>query len=395
MSITHILILGGYGNFGKKIAETLSTFFEGKLTLAGRSHQKASLMCDALQSGSKSNLQPLAIDINSDEFEPQLVRLAPDLVIHTSGPFQQQDYRVPLACIQAGSHYIDLADDRRYVCDIGSLNELAEQHSVLVVSGASSVPGLSSVVVDHYLNEFSSLREIDFAIAPGNRAERGFATVKAILSYTGHAIKVWEQGNWQDVVGWMDTRRRDFGGPVGRRLVANVDIPDLELFPVRYADRDAEKGVERVRFQAGLELPFLHHAMGVMAWMAKMRLVPDWSHLARSIFRVSEWFIRFGTADGAMQVSLIGSGAYGKPKTLHWTLYAPSSNGMGVGPYIPTLSAIILTEKLIRGEMDIRGAYPCLGLYSLAEFEEWAARWGIYCEVVHQADGLTPGRGGA
>lgn len=376
MSINHVLILGGYGNFGKKIAETLSEFFTGKLTLAGRSFDKAQQMCKVLQSqGARASLHPLSIDINEEAFATRLAELAPDLVIHTSGPFQQQDYRVPLACIKAGSHYIDLADDRRFVCDITSLNEMAEQHSVLVVSGASSVPGLSSVVVDHFLPGFSSLDEIDFAIAPGNKAERGYATVKAILSYTGHHIKVRVARQWVYAYGWMDSRYRDFGGVVGRRLVANVDIPDLELFPERY------KGVDTVRFQAGLELPFLHHTMEIMAWLAKIRVVADWSVFARLIVKMSEWFIGFGTDTGAMQIRLKGLDVNERQKDLRWTLYAEQ----GVGPYIPTLSAIILTKKLMEGAIELRGAHPCLGLYSLSEFEEWAEKWGIY----HQLDGLT------
>ncbi|MNY77512.1 hypothetical protein D3C86_2174420 [compost metagenome] len=60
-----------------------------------------------------------------------------------------------------------------------------------------------------------------------------------------------------------------------------------------------------------------------------------------------------------------------------WTLYAEH----GIGPYIPTLSAIILTGKLLRCELAERGAMPCLGLFSLAEFDAEAAPLGIYHKV--------------
>jgi short subunit dehydrogenase-like uncharacterized protein len=44
--------------------------------------------------------------------------LGAELVIHTAGPFQGQDYGVVAAAVAAaGAHYIDLADGRRFVCD--------------------------------------------------------------------------------------------------------------------------------------------------------------------------------------------------------------------------------------------------------------------------------------
>ena len=50
-----------------------------------------------------------------------MAALRPGLVIHTVGPFQQQDFAVAQAAIAAGAHYCDLADARRFVCGIGAL----------------------------------------------------------------------------------------------------------------------------------------------------------------------------------------------------------------------------------------------------------------------------------
>ncbi|BFM15466.1 saccharopine dehydrogenase NADP-binding domain-containing protein [Maricurvus nonylphenolicus] len=364
-----MLILGGYGNFGKRIAESLSASQGITVIIAGRNLQKAQALCTQLaEKGVSAMLEPSQIDIGSANFEVELERLSPDLVIHTSGPFQGQTYRVPEACIAVGSHYIDLADDRRFVCDIQALNAKALERKVLLVSGASSVPGLSSVVIDHFLEHFSSLEEIDFAIAPGNRAERGEATVKGILSYTGHPFPVLHQGQWVDRYGWMSPRKLCFGDVVGSRWLANVDIPDLELFPKRYPSANT------VRFQAGLELSLLHLGMVFMALWAKLGLVKDWSRFTRVIIISSEIFKRWGTDVGGMKVMLSGRDKNNQPKRIHWLLCAEH----GVGPYIPTLSAIILAKKLIVGSIDQLGAMPCLGLFTLEEFDQEAKQLGIY-----------------
>ena len=209
----NIVILGGYGNFGKRIAESLLDIKGIALLIAGRSIDKACALCDKwAKSSPGSLLKPIVLDINASHFEEDLRALSPFIVIHTGGPFQGQDYRVPQACINVGTHYIDLADDRRFVCDITQLHQAAKDKGVLVVSGASSVPGLSSTVIDHYLPRFQTLETIDFAISPGNKAERGEATIRAILSYTGHPFKILRDKRWVNVYGWGESRKRDFQG---------------------------------------------------------------------------------------------------------------------------------------------------------------------------------------
>ncbi|NRB42202.1 MAG: saccharopine dehydrogenase NADP-binding domain-containing protein [Pseudomonadales bacterium] len=367
-----VLILGGYGNFGKRIAESLSVDSDLHLLIAGRHGPKAERLCAELRSSFSSNVYtPVVMDITAADFAVQLKALAVDLVVHTSGPFQGQDHRVPLACIAAGAHYIDLADDRDFVCGIAALNAAAVEAGVMVVSGASSVPGLSSCVVAHFQTQFSQLDSIDVAIAPGNKAERGEATVRGILSYTGHGFKSWQQGHWVDVYGWMSPQRMDFKRRIGKRWLANVDVPDLQLFPAYFS------GVQRVTFQAGLELPFLHLTMVAMGWLAKRKLVRNWAALTPLIMAASRFFDRFGSADGAMQVSLQGRDGKGKAKTLLWRLYAYD----GVGPYIPTISAVILANQLIRGEDFEAGARACMCLYSLDEFDEYAKALNLVHET--------------
>lgn len=373
MGVVRVVVLGGYGNFGKRIVELLAQLEGLQILVAGRSLQRARDYCQELASQSVcARTKPACIDIFAIDFEGQLAELQPDLVIHTSGPFQGQDYRVAEACIAVGSHYIDLADDRRYVCDITTLNTKARERGVLLVSGASTVPGLSSVVIDKLASQFKTLESIDFAIAPGNKAERGEATVRAILSYTGHPMPVWVDGRWQQCFGWMSVRRWHFGNIAGNRWLANVDVPDLELFASRY------RGIKTVKFQAGLEMSLLHLAMVAMAALVRIKLVRNWAPLAGPIFRLSNVMKAFGTDIGGMRICLRGMDCHGKPQTVDWVLTAEN----GVGPYIPTFSALILARKLIAGSLPKAGAMPCLGLYSLDEFDKLAASYGIYHHTV-------------
>jgi saccharopine dehydrogenase-like NADP-dependent oxidoreductase len=93
---------------------------------------------------------------------------APAVVINTCGPFGPDSMRLAEQCIRAGTHYVDLADSRlgltfatstdivvvttrAFVEGIAALDAAARQARVLVASGASSVPALSSAVVGRSL----------------------------------------------------------------------------------------------------------------------------------------------------------------------------------------------------------------------------------------------------
>jgi hypothetical protein len=166
----------------------------------------------------------------------------------------------------------------------------------------------------------------------------------------------------------MSPRRLDFGDVIGKRWLANVNIPDLELFPERY------QPVHTVHFQAGLELGILHWGMVLMALLSKIGLIKDWSVYTKQIFQASERFKGMGSDIGGMQINLSGLDKNQQPKQIKWILCAVN----GVGPYIPTLPAIILAKKFISGGMAATGAMPCLGMYTLEEFDKEAGLLGIY-----------------
>jgi len=155
-----VLVLGGYGTFGERICRTLSADSTIRVIVAGRDGARASRLAVRLQEGYPGcGAEYLACDAGHSRLGWLLAMQRIDAVINTAGPFQGQDYRVARACISAGSHYIDLADARDYVCGFTALDSMAREHGVLAITGASSVPALSAAVVDVLSSgEFCSAR---------------------------------------------------------------------------------------------------------------------------------------------------------------------------------------------------------------------------------------------
>ena len=88
---------------------------------------------------------------------------------------------------------------------------------VAVISGASSVPALSSAAADQLERGLRHLQSIDIGISPGNKTERGLSTVRAILSYCGQALPT---GAGPRAYGWLGRWSHRYPAPVGRRWLS-------------------------------------------------------------------------------------------------------------------------------------------------------------------------------
>lgn len=362
-----ILILGGYGTFGAQIARELARDGAIELVIGGRDESRARAFVSQL--GSEARHRAIAIDTESDDFRGQLASAAPHLVIHTSGPFQGQDYGVAEACISMGCHYIDLADGREFVGGIGSLDEAARRADVSVVSGASTVPGLSSVVVDELLGPDERPETVDSGITLAHRTPLGPAMVASVMSYCGRPFRRLEQGSWLTRHGWQDIRCLSHPD-LGPRLWASCDVPDLDLFPSQWPM------LATARFHAAMELRPLQLAVWLGAWFQRWRLV-YWPRHAGLLVRLTGLLDRFGTSDGGMFVNCTGRHASGATFARSWWLTARS----GDGPFIPCTPSIILARQLAAGRGPAAGAGPCMRLFRLADFDatvgERAIHWAI------------------
>lgn len=343
-----VLILGGYGNFGKRISRAL---VKGQvpIIIVGRDHAKA----EALATELGALAQPAVFDVNQD-LAAQLDRLQPCIVLNTCGPFQTADYRVAETCIAKGVHYIDLADARAFVTGITQLDAAAKVKGISVVSGASTVPGLSSAVLEQFKHEFTSIDSLRFGISPGQKAERGLATTQGILTYVGKPLAPF--AGHVRAYGWQDIHRQKYPG-LGKRWMANCEIPDLDVLPAHY-------GIHSIRFSAGLELAPMHLGLWVLSWLVRLGLPLNLPRHAATLLAASNWFDRFGSADGGMHVIIKGAAPDGSSHTRQWFIIARD----GFGPYIPTIPAIVLAKKIAAGMALKPGAYPCVAQVSLPEY---------------------------
>jgi saccharopine dehydrogenase-like NADP-dependent oxidoreductase len=348
------LVLGGYGFFGTRICRSLAIEPKIRLLVGGRDGSKAGALAAAL--GLEAD-RGIAIDAHDPLLPDRLSRLGVDTLIHTVGPFQGQNYAVARAAILAGANYLDLADGRDFVAGIEELDAPAKARNVLVTSGASSLPALSSAVVDRYRGRFERIESIRHGIGSGARAP-GLATMKGVFGYVGKPFQRLESGSWVTRHGWQDTKLYRFPAPVNRRLLGSCDVPDLALFPSRY------QGVKTVTFHAGFASAPGHLAVWLASVFVRLGIVASVVPLAPALHLLSKWLEPVTSDRGAMFVSIEGVGPDGADLRLTWHLLASRNHG----PYIPCGASIALAKALATGERLPKGAMPCMGLVSVEQY---------------------------
>jgi saccharopine dehydrogenase-like NADP-dependent oxidoreductase len=353
-----VIVVGASGVFGRRLVEQLVACGVSSLVLAGR-------RVDTLKA-LKLAIAPLAEVLVLDRLKPEpdgLIRCRGGVLIDAAGPFQNSGMQLIEACIAAGVNYIDLADARDFVTRVPSLDAQAKAAGVFVISGASTTPALSHAVIEHFTEGWQSIHSIFVGITPGNRAPRGEAVVRAILSYAGAPFTMFANGGWREVTGWSGNERRAIPG-IGSRNFVHCETPDQDLLVQRFQPKASAV------FKAGLELGIMHHGLRVLAWLRSIRVLNNLVTLTPALLIAANVLKIFGTDKGGMLVEVKGKDATGKPSIAVWSLLAEQ----GVGPNVPGMPALALVLK--RDKLK-PGARAAAGEVALAEVLPHFARLGI------------------
>jgi short subunit dehydrogenase-like uncharacterized protein len=362
-----VLLLGGYGTFGRRMAPRLvGAGFE--VLVAGRSRSKAEAYC-----AGRPGLRPLALDRDRG-LEAALAEHRPFALVDAAGPFQGAGYETARAAIAAGCHYLDIADARDFVRGMETLDAEAKAAGVAVIAGASSLPALSGAAARRLAEGMDAVRAVDVALSATSRGTSGSSVTRAILSYLGQEIALRRGGRAATAYGWQELERRDFevagAPPLRGRLVALSDVPDLALLPDRLPGRPS------VTFRAGTDIALHNLGLWLLSWPVRWRWIASILPWTGLLARLQLWTGWAGSRRSAMAVRLFGT-AGGRRVERRWTLIADKDDG----PEIPSLAVPILLAKAAAGALA-PGARDAGALLTLDDYAADLAGLAAVQEIV-------------
>ncbi|MFN8411007.1 MAG: DUF4166 domain-containing protein [Anaerolineales bacterium] len=366
-----ILILGGYGTFGGRLAHLLANDERLTLVIAGRSKQKADAFCRQLPAGAQRI--PLVFDRNGD-VEAQVRDIRPNLVVDASGPFQaygKNPYQVITACIANGVDYMDLADGSEFVKGVSQFDQQAKFQNIFVLSGVSSFPVLTAAVVRRLSKGLAKIHTIKGGIAPSPFAGVGLNVIRAITIYAGKHLSLIRNGKPSYGHALTETMRYTIAPPgylpLKNTLFSLVDVPDLRVLPDLWTD------LNTIWMGAGPVPEILHRMLIGLSWLVRIRLLPSLLPFA-SLFYFVINVLRWGEHRGGMFVVVNGIDNDGKEIERSWHLLAEGNDG----PFIPSMAVEALVKRSLSGKRPATGSRPATGDLELEDYENIFKNRTIY-----------------
>jgi len=365
-----ILILGGYGTFGGRLAQLLADEPRVTLVIAGRSEAKARAFCTDIDASAQ--LLVAAFDRDGD-VDKQLAALAPDIVVDASGPFQvySDPYKVVRACLALGINYLDLADGSDFVDGIAQFDAEAKARNLFILSGVSSFPVLTAAVIRRLARGIARLDTVSAGIAPSPYAGVGLNVIRAIASYAGQPVTIAGSAPRHPLT---DVRYYTVAPPgcVPLRPVrfSLVDVPDLRVLPKLWPS------LRSVWVGAGPVPEILHRALNALAWTVRLKLLPSLLPFVPLMYRAIN-VLRWGEHRGGMFVAVEGVDAHEQPISRSWHMLAEA----GDGPLIPSMAAEALIRHCLADRAPAAGARAATGDLELSDYEALFARRKIFIGV--------------
>jgi hypothetical protein len=370
-STKSVLIVGGYGTFGGRLAQLLAGDARLTLLIAGRSQTKAAQFCGHLRATAR--LVPLTFDRDGN-LDAQLAQIRPDIVVDATGPFQSygdDPYRLVNACVAQGISYLDLADGSDFVKGIGRFDSEAKAKNIFVLSGVSSFPVLTAAVLRELSKGMSRVDTLTAGIAPSPYAGVGLNVIRAIAGYAGKPVRLIRDGRQSTSYALTEAKRYTIAPP-GRLPLRNirfslVDVPDLQLIP------DMAPAIKTLWVGAGPVPEILHLALSTLAWLVRLKLIPSLSPFSRLFFEVIN-ILRWGEHRGGMFVSVDGVDDLGRRIERSWHLLAEADDG----PLIPSMAVEAIIHHTLSGRGPSAGARAAIDALTLADYDALFAQRTIF-----------------
>ena len=260
-----ILIAGGSGVFGTRLAWDLITGTSCRLTLVGRSLTRLRRVARKL--GGRCDVH--TIDLRDPAALTEAAR-GHFAVACTAGPFNRLSPELPAAAVAAGAHWLDISDDREWVMrqlQDSALHLRARAVGVAVAPGLSSTPAISAVLARRCCEMLPKASTARVTLYIGNRNRKGVASIARAC-----------------VSGSSEHSRVEL--PFGERTAFRFDSPDTPLM-------QEELGLE-ARFAVAFQAKLGYRVMAAIGRRA----------LARPIAWATRPFGLFGDPRGCLRVDV-------------------------------------------------------------------------------------------
>ena len=276
MKGTDILITGGYGTVGRRVATDLAPDYSGRVVVAGRSAEKAAQLAAELG----HSIQGRRVDVG----EPLSIEAALDGVGVVLSCIDQAEPHILRAAIRRGLAYTDIAPHLMTRRPTEAMKAEAVQTGARIVLGAGLAPGISSMLAflgaRHLGSQTVESVESNVLLSVGDTygpASRAYLMKEIGLPY---AVRI--EGREVPTSPFAGSARVKFPRPVGERVSYLFPFSDQVFFPETLGARTA---VSRL----ALEPPWLGTLLSALVRLRVTAIVRRRTGAEKRVQRFNTW----------------------------------------------------------------------------------------------------------
>jgi saccharopine dehydrogenase-like NADP-dependent oxidoreductase len=213
-----VLVIGGYGRIGHRVAQDISQHTDAEVTITSRQPQPE-IKPFKFFPLDLSDLQQLHQGIAQH-----------DLVVHCGGPFHHRDGRVLASCIDQGIDYIDVSDHRSFYQQAVKYREQAIASGVTAILNTGIFPGISNSMVKQGIEQLEQPEKIHLSYVVAGSGGAGLTVMRTTFLSLKHKFSAWIDGQWQDILPYTAREMVEFPPPYGKTGVYWFDVPETYTF---------------------------------------------------------------------------------------------------------------------------------------------------------------------
>lgn len=218
-----ILLVGGYGVVGRRIAARLAPLFPGQVVIAGRDERRADDLCRELGQGSRAR----RIDVGN----VAAISAALDGVHTVMTCVAQSEMHLLRTCIARGVAYTDIAPRLAFWQGAEEMDAEARRTGARIILGAGLSPGISNMMAARMAKDVGRVDSVETAILLSLGDEYGPDSLHHVLEAVTQPFTVLRAGHRLPAVPFSEGARVVFPTPLGARTAHLFPWSDVVYHP--------------------------------------------------------------------------------------------------------------------------------------------------------------------
>ena len=303
---TDILITGGYGTVGRRVAADLALDYPDRVVVAGRNAEKAARLAGKLGHGVRGR----RVDVD----DPDSVEAALGGVGVVMSCIDQPEPHLLRAAIGRGLAYTDIAPHLMTRHPTEAMHAEAAGRGARVVLGTGLAPGISSLLARLGADRVGTVESVKVGVLLSVGDTYGPASRAYLLEEIASRYAVCIEGREVTTLPFGGYARIDFPPPLGRRTAYLFPFSDQVFFPQTLGARTALS-------RLALEPSWLGALLAMLVRLRVTAMLGRRSGAEERVLRLNAWLRRryagrdwYGVAvevegaRGRVRASLVGRG---------------------------------------------------------------------------------------